>query len=127
MLEATKNSEKRVYQPGEIIIQESIPVDHFFMIVRGEVEIVVNMNQSTEMVLTTLGAGKYFGEIGLTKGTKATASVRALAADTEVAVLPKKIFTNLITESQSTREIITEVAETRLAETNQFRGIKNER
>ena len=127
MLEATKNSEKRVYQPGEIIIQESIPVDHFFMIVRGDVEIVVNMNQSTEMVLTTLGAGKYFGEIGLTKGTKATASVRAMAADTEVAVLPKKIFTNLITESQSTREIITEVAETRLAETNQFRGNKNER
>ena len=122
MLEATKNSEKRIYQPGEIIIQESIPVVNFFMIVSGEVEIVINMNQPNEMVLTNLGEGNYFGEIGLTKGTDATASVRASAVDTEVAVLPKQIFTDLISESQSTRQVITEIAENRLAETNQIRG-----
>ena len=74
------------------------------------------------MVLTSLGEGKYFGEIGLTKGTNATASVRASAADTEVAVLPKEIFSNLITESKSTREMINGVADLRLAETNQIRG-----
>ena len=127
MMSATKKSERRIYQPGEIIIQEAIPVVNFFMIVSGEVEVVLNTNQPNEMVLTTLGEGKYFGEIGLTKETDATASVRALAADTEVAVLPKAIFTNLISESTPTREIINEVAETRLAETNQIRGSKNER
>jgi putative ABC transport system ATP-binding protein len=127
MLEATKNSKRRIYQPGQIIIQESIPVIHFFMIVSGEVEVVLNTNQPNEMVLTTLGEGKFFGEISLTKGTDATASVRASAVDTEVAVLSKEIFTSLINESQATREIITEVAENRLAETNQIRGNKNER
>jgi len=124
MMSATRNSERRIYQPGEIIIQESIPVVNFFMIVSGEVEVVLNPDQHNEMVLTTLGEGKYFGEIGLTKGTNATASVRASTADTEVAVLPKDIFTNLIAESRSTRELISEIADNRLAETTQMRGSK---
>jgi ABC-type lipoprotein export system ATPase subunit len=122
MMAATKKSERRIYQPGEIIIQESIPVVNFFMIVSGEVEVVLNTNKPNEMVLTTLGQGKFFGEIGLTKGTNATASVRASAVDTEVAVLPKAIFSSLITESKSTREMINGVADLRLAETNQIRG-----
>jgi ABC-type lipoprotein export system ATPase subunit len=125
MMEATRNSKKRIYQPGQIIIQESIPVIHFFMIVSGEVEVVVNTDQPNEMVLTTLGEGKFFGEISLTKGTDATASIRAAAADTEVAVLPKKIFTNLINESQSTRDFISEIADNRIRETNQIRAENN--
>jgi len=122
MMNATKQSERRIYQPGEIIIQESIPVVNFFMIVSGEVEVVINTNQANEMILTTLGEGKFFGEIGLTKGTNATASVRASAVDTKVAVLPKDIFSRLITESRPTREVINKVANNRLAETNQVRG-----
>jgi CRP-like cAMP-binding protein len=126
MMHATKNSERRIYQPGDIIIQESIPVINFFMIVSGEVEVVLNTDQPNEMVLTTLGEGKYFGEIGLTKETDATASVRASAANTEVAVLPKEIFSDLIAESTPTRETINNIAENRLAETNHVRGNMNE-
>ena len=122
MMDATKKSERRIYQPGEIIIQESIPVVNFFMIVSGEVEIVVNTNQPNEMVLTNLGEGKYFGEIGLTRGTNATASVRASSEGAEVAVLPKEIFSTLMNDSPSTRNEIQEIADLRLAENKQIRG-----
>jgi ABC-type lipoprotein export system ATPase subunit len=122
MMDATKKSERRLYQPGEMIIQESIPVENFFMIVSGEVEILVNTNQPNEMVLSTLGEGKYFGEIGLTKGTNASASVRASQKGVEVAVLPKQIFSTLMNDSPSTRNEIHEVADLRLAENKQIRG-----
>ena len=122
MMDATKKSKRRLYQPGEIIIQESIPVENFFMIISGEVEILVNTNQPNEMVLNTLGEGKYFGEIGLTKGTNATASVRASTQGAEVAVLPKQIFSTLMNDSPSTRNEIQEVADLRLAENKQLRG-----
>ena len=122
MMDATKKSERRIYQPGEIIIQESIPVVNFFMIVSGEVDIVVNTNQPNEMVLTNLGEGKYFGEIGLTRGTNATASVRASSEGAEVAVLPKEFFSTLMNDSPSTRNEIQEIADLRLAENKQIRG-----
>jgi CRP-like cAMP-binding protein len=93
------------------------------MIVSGEVEIVVNTDLPNEMVLTKLGAGQFFGEIGLTQGKNSIASVRAAEGGTEVALLPKDIFSNLINDSLSTRNAIQEVATYRLTENKLKRGI----
>ena len=41
MLSATKKAEKRQFTPGEMILRQGEPVEHFFMIQAGEVEIVV--------------------------------------------------------------------------------------
>ena len=120
MMEATRKSKKQFFAPKSTILQESAPVENFFMIVSGEVEIVVNPNMPNEMVLTQLGAGQFFGEIGLTRGNNSIASVRAAKGGTEVALLPKDIFSSLLSGSLSTRNAIQEVATNRLAE-NKFK------
>src|SRR5688572_18171507 len=50
MLEFTKLAEHRIYQPHETIISRDAPVDYFFMISKGEVEIVLhNKNNETRL------------------------------------------------------------------------------
>jgi len=120
MMEATRRSKKQTYKPKSTILRESVPVEFLFMIVSGEVEVVVNTDMPNEMVLTKLGTGQFFGEIGLTRGNKSIASVRSAKCGTEVALLPKDIFSNLLNDSISTRNAIQEVATNRLAE-NKFK------
>jgi CRP-like cAMP-binding protein len=95
------------------------------MIVAGEVDILVNNDQSNEMRLACLGPGQFFGEVELTQGGNSIASVRAARRGAEVAILPKDLFFELIDDSPLTRNAIQDVAATRLAE-NKSRRITDQ-
>jgi CRP-like cAMP-binding protein len=86
------------------------------MIISGEVEIVVNSDQSNEMSLACLGPGQFFGEVELTQGGDSIASVRAARRGAEIAFLPREMFFELIDGSPLTRSTLQEVASTRKAE-----------
>jgi putative ABC transport system ATP-binding protein len=118
MLTATKQSKRQRFSSGDVILRQGESVDHFFMIVSGAVDIVVNIEQSNEMSLACLGPGQFFGEVELTQGGDSIASVRAATRGAEVALLPKAKFYKLIDDSPLTRSTIQDVAETRLAEHN---------
>jgi ABC-type lipoprotein export system ATPase subunit len=116
MLAATHQAEKQIFAPKTAILRQGESVDYFFMIVAGEVDIVVNNKQSNEMSLACLGPGQFFGEVELTQGGNSIASVRAARRGAEVALLPKDTFFNLIEGSPVTRNALQDVAATRLAE-----------
>jgi ABC-type lipoprotein export system ATPase subunit len=117
MLAATRRARKQIYGPGTVILRQGEPVEQFFMVVRGEVEIVLGDGGSGEMRLARLGAGQFFGEIELTRGGGSRASVRAApGADVELALLPKEEFTRLVGESALARKVLDEVAGDRLTE-----------
>jgi putative ABC transport system ATP-binding protein len=116
MLAATRRAQKQQVLPGATILQEGELVEHFFMIVSGEVEIIVTNEQSEEIRLARFGPGQFFGEISLIMGGYATAHVRAADRGAELALLPKELFYQLIDESPLARQTIHEVATTRLAE-----------
>ena len=92
MLAATRQAEKQKVAPGEVILQQGQPVDHFCMIVSGEVEIFVEKDHSREMRLARLGPGQFFGEVELTQGGHSIAQVRGGDNGAELACLPKEIF-----------------------------------
>jgi CRP-like cAMP-binding protein len=116
MLAATHQAKKEQYAPKATILRQGEAVDYFYMIVAGEVDIVVNNEQSNEMRLACLGPGQFFGEVELTQGGDSIASVRAARRGAEVALLPRDTFFNLIEGSPLTRNAIQDVAATRLAE-----------
>jgi len=116
MLAATKRAEKHQVLPGATILQEGELVEHFFMIVSGEVEIVVKTEQSREIRLARFGSGQFFGEISLMLGGHSTAHVRGGGSGAELALLPKELFHELVGESPRARSAIHEIAATRLAE-----------
>jgi ABC-type lipoprotein export system ATPase subunit len=116
MLAATQRVTKRKVAPRETILQHGVPVEHFFMVVSGEVEVVAENEQSKEMRLACLGHGQFFGEVELTHGGHSIARVQGGACGAELALLPKELFYQLMDGSPLTRHAIHEVATTRLAE-----------
>ena len=92
------------------------PVDHFFMVVSGEVEVVVTNEETRELRLARLGQGQFFGEVELTQGGRSIASVHGSSHGAELAILPRLLFFDLIDGSPLTRHAMGEIAATRLAE-----------
>ncbi len=116
MLEATKQAEKRKVAPGATILRQGEPVEHFFMVVSGEVDVVARNELGRELHLASLGHGQFFGEVELTHGGHAIAGVVGGSDGAELALLPRELFYTLIDGSSLTRHAIHEVATSRLAE-----------
>jgi ABC-type lipoprotein export system ATPase subunit len=123
MLEATHQAEKRLYKPGSVILQQGRPVDHFFMIASGEVDIVLSSPDCPEISLARLGEGQFFGEVELLHSGDSIASARAATTGpVELSLLPKNGFQQLLQGSPSTREMVAQVARIRLDENRARNG-----
>ncbi|MBE2222151.1 MAG: ATP-binding cassette domain-containing protein [Anaerolineae bacterium] len=116
MLHATHKVEKRIYDPGEVIIRQGEPVDYFYMVGDGEVEIM----GEGETAVSTLTTHEFFGEVELMGKGTAVAAVRAGCKPTKVALLPKDEFFKIMNDSPETSAQIMKVAAERRAE-NQAR------
>jgi ABC-type lipoprotein export system ATPase subunit len=116
MLAATKRAKKQKVLPGATILKQGEPVEHFFMIVSGGVEIVATNAQHKEIGLAHLKPGHFFGEVELTQGGHSVASVHGADNGAELALIPREVFYELIDGSPLTRNAIHEIAATRLAE-----------
>ena len=117
MLEATKKAERKTFAPHELILKQGLPVEYFYMLDQGSVEIFVSSEAGEDMLLARLGPGQYFGEVELTKESRSIASVRASAdQQTIVAALPKQEFLRIINESDETHAAIHKTVSERMDE-----------
>jgi ABC-type lipoprotein export system ATPase subunit len=106
--------QRATYPAGQNIVTQGEMADRFYIITKGEVEIFLTHPDGQEIVVDTLGAGKYFGEIGLLSGGTRTATVRASPhQDVEVATLDRDAFANLLNEDANTREALDRMHEER--------------
>lgn len=74
-----RRSYQRTLSPGEIVFDEGDPGDHFYVIQSGEVELVRETPEQ-QRVVARVGAGDFFGELGLVLG--GTRTNRAVAVST---------------------------------------------
>ena len=114
---ATHNIETHSFSPGTTIVREGEQADNFYVITRGLVEVVLRQPGGSEIVVTTMGVGQYFGEIELLHGGHNIATIRAgTNTGVEVVMLDRGEFTRLVTESPNTAAAIDQVADLREAE-----------
>jgi len=117
MLAATRETKKQVFPAGTVVIHQGMPVDHFFMVAKGTVEVVVN-SKIPETTVARLGPGQFFGEVSLTQGVNSIAGVRAAAdGPAELLSLSKDTFLDLMKLSPRMTETLAQVARTRMDET----------
>jgi putative ABC transport system ATP-binding protein len=114
MLQATHTMEKRVYEPGQTIIRHNERVDHFYMVVNGQVDVVDGVVGGTAVAQLT--THQFFGEVELMNGQHAIATVRAGNNPVELALLPKEQFFTIIDESPPTISYLKQVAQERQQE-----------
>lgn len=79
---------------GDTIIQQGEEGDQFYLLDRGEVEVIANGNK-----VATLGVGSYFGEIALIEKCKRTASIVASKSST-VYSLAQRDFDRFFAEGR---------------------------
>ncbi len=116
MLEFTKLAERRVYQAHETIVSRDEKLSHFYIIRKGEVEVVLQKQRSKETILSRLGADEFFGEAELLRGGKSIANVRAGKAPVEVVAIPRTDFNRVMDESPITADAISKIVQKRLYE-----------
>jgi CRP-like cAMP-binding protein/cytochrome P450 len=88
----------RLHASGHVIITEGDDAEEFFVVLDGEVEVLKTRPDGTDMRVGRLGPGDYFGEIGLLKGSKRTATVRTLGA-VRTLVMDRPTFLSVVAES----------------------------
>ena len=82
------------YGPGEFIIRRGEEPTSFYVLEKGEVEVVRDNNGAPGEVVAVLGAGSFFGERALLGNRPRVMSVRARNS-VEVLVLGKNVFTQM--------------------------------
>src|SRR5438094_5456502 len=100
------------YNQNQIICKEGDDADAFYLIRSGMVR-VSNALPGGEMVRTSLSRGDYFGEIGLLRSIKRTATCAALDAVDVVKILAAD-FTLMLEKFPDVRAQLEPVAEARL-------------
>ncbi|MBV6393517.1 MAG: Vitamin B12 import ATP-binding protein BtuD [Anaerolineales bacterium] len=114
MLEFTKLAERKTYQPRETILSSDQKLEYFYIIRRGEVEVVLQARRNKETVLSRLGADEFFGEIELLRGGKSIANIRAGSEPVELTAIPRADFTRVMDESPITAETLSRIVQKRL-------------
>jgi peroxiredoxin (alkyl hydroperoxide reductase subunit C) len=102
------------YPAGHVVIEQGGPADQVFVITSGEAEVFRQRDDDPPELLSTLGPGEHFGEIGLLLEGRRTASVRA-RGDLELLALDRDAFRNLVEESRAARLEIASIAKARMA------------
>ena len=84
-----------VLEPGQMVFEQGDPSDLVYVIEQGEVEIVRVRDDGAEERLASLGAGRYFGELGPLFGLRRSATARAVT-HAAVTGYPVREFRQLI-------------------------------
>ena len=94
------------YRPGDYIVLEGEPATKFYVIERGDVEVVRrDPNDGREQLLAVLGPGDFFGEVALIDRSLRVASVRARTV-VEVLVMGKEVFSQISGALAPFRELL---------------------
>lgn len=107
MNEVVSNLQTMTFIPGSTIIRQGEPADMFFIIVEGQVEVVVQQENNQSVIVARMTRGQYFGETGLLLNGTRAATVRA-AGDSQVIVLglDRENFKNLVTDTDLNHVVI---------------------
>jgi CRP-like cAMP-binding protein len=94
---------QRTFGPGEEIIRQGDSPERFYIVLRGEIE-VLHENLKGELgTVARRGPGAYFGETGLLQNRARNATVRAHeSGDVEVLAMERADFLELMEASRAT-------------------------
>jgi MFS family permease len=94
-------AERRELAANVVLVRQGDPTDGFFVVVAGEVTVTSRGETGRAVAVEgRLGAGDYFGEIGLLYDVPRTATVRT-ATQTTVLFVPGDVFLDTFTQSSA--------------------------
>ena len=105
--EMAQSLEEARFRPGDVIVREGDPADRFYIIESGQVEATQSAAEG-DVHVRTMGAGEYFGEVGLLATRTRTATVRTVS-EVRVLSLSRARFQALVEASAPTAHDLAQV------------------
>ena len=109
--EMAQSLEEARFRPGDVIVREGDPADRFYIIESGQVEATQSAAEG-DVHVRTMGAGEYFGEVGLLATRTRSATVRTVS-EVRVLSLDRARFQALVDASEPTAHDLAQVASDR--------------
>jgi cAMP-dependent protein kinase regulator len=107
------------YEAGDIIIRQGDEPDKFYIITRGQVDVVLQPPDGLDEVIDELGPGDYFGEVGMVRRSLRMATVQAKTA-VELMAMDYQTFMNWIANAPEVADEIDALIEERLLNATQM-------
>jgi CRP-like cAMP-binding protein len=99
------------------IFHEGDPADSIFLVVGGRVKVVTTSSDGKEFILSVLGAGQVFGEMGLLEAAPRSASVVSIT-EVELLIIKREDFDRLLTSSPGISRKLMAILSRRLRRAN---------
>jgi CRP-like cAMP-binding protein len=104
------------YPPLTEVVRAGAPGDRLYIVKSGELEVIAHGERAQSVVVNTLTAMDYFGEIALLRGGLRTATVRSRGR-VELYSLNRSDFHDLLRSSAELRQAVMETSEARYKRT----------
>lgn len=101
------------YPAGTDIIHQGDDPEQFYILTKGEVEVIHQYPDGSEVLVNKLAEGGFFGEIGLLRQSKRVATVRA-KTDVEVMTMGADSFQRWLDSSMINREELDAIVDERM-------------
>ncbi|HNE69393.1 MAG TPA: cyclic nucleotide-binding domain-containing protein [Anaerolineales bacterium] len=110
--------EKKEMADREILFKEGDPGEHFYIVMKGNLEVLMAAGQAEELLLNVMSEGEHFGEMGLIMpGGHRTATVRARGESTLLS-MSRETFLGLTQKHPELSGSMVRVLSQRLDATN---------
>ncbi|HET6675849.1 MAG TPA: FAD-dependent oxidoreductase [Nitrospiraceae bacterium] len=114
----TERISRAHYRPGDFIFLEDEPATHFYVIDRGEVEVLRRDETGRPtQVVAVLGSGEFFGEMALLDNRPRAVTVRARTA-VDTLVMGKDVFSRISGSLAPFRLLLTDAMRWKRARSN---------
>ena len=120
---ATQKARRLNYESGTMILTEGANAESCYIVTKGMVEVILPRQDQSDVIALQLGPGKVFGEMGFFHDRRRKASVRASErGPVEVLAISYDDLDQLLSQSESTREALHQMAKKREADGLALRG-----
>ncbi len=114
LVEISRTIQPQIFQPNSAIIRQGEKGDKFYILLNGKADVYIHKPGGSEIQVSQLKPGQYFGEMALLGGGVRSATVKASQdGPASVVALDEKAFNSLIDESRSLREELMGLVERR--------------
>jgi hypothetical protein len=120
MIKSDPKEKKALYKKGELIFSECSSGQVGFIIKKGKVNIIKNLNSPGETILQKLEAGDIFGELALLGDEYRVASAVSASDNTECYVFNKENFISMLRKNNEFALKILKICVERLEKTNEM-------
>ena len=121
--QATQKARRVNYESGTMILTEGANAESCYIVTKGMVEVILPRQDQSDVIALQLGPGKVFGEMGFFHDRRRKASVRASeSGPVEVLSISYEDLDQLLSQSESTRQALHQMAKKREADGRALRG-----